>query len=34
LKSKKKVDIIFDLSEDNWNGNKGILVKVVDVVVS
>jgi hypothetical protein len=27
------VSIICDLSEDNWNGNKNILVKVVDVVV-
>jgi hypothetical protein len=33
LRSKKKVDIIFDLNEDNWNGNKGILLKVVDVVL-
>jgi single-stranded-DNA-specific exonuclease len=33
LKTKKKVDIVFDLSEDNWNGNRGILLKVVDVVL-
>lgn len=32
-KAKNGVSIICDLSEDNWNGNKNILVKVVDVVV-
>jgi single-stranded-DNA-specific exonuclease len=31
--AKNGVSIICDLSEDVWNGNKNILVKVVDLVV-
>ncbi|MDR3151079.1 MAG: hypothetical protein LBU14_05955 [Candidatus Peribacteria bacterium] len=32
-KSRNGVNIIFDLLEDNWNGNKNILLKILDVVL-
>jgi single-stranded-DNA-specific exonuclease len=31
-KAKNGISIVCDLSEDSWNGNKNILVKVVDVI--
>ena len=29
----KKLDLIFDISEDNWMGKKNLMLKVVDVVL-
>ncbi len=33
LKKTKKFDIIFDISEDNWNGKRGLMMKIVDIIV-
>lgn len=33
IDSKKDVNIIFELLEDTWNGNRNIMLKVVDVVL-
>ena len=30
----KKLDIIFDISEDNWMGKKNLMLKVIDVILS
>lgn len=32
-RSKKNVSLIFDLSEDTWNGNKNLMLKVVDIIL-
>ena len=32
LKKAKKFDIVFDISEDNWNGKRGLMMKIVDIV--
>ncbi|MDD2907667.1 MAG: single-stranded-DNA-specific exonuclease RecJ [Candidatus Gracilibacteria bacterium] len=32
-RSKKNVSIVFDLSEDSWNGNKNLMLKVVDIIL-
>lgn len=32
-RSKKNVSLVFDLSEDTWNGNKNLMLKVVDIVL-
>ncbi|NDK10295.1 single-stranded-DNA-specific exonuclease RecJ [Candidatus Gracilibacteria bacterium] len=33
LKKATVFDIVFDLSEDNWNGKRGIMIKIVDIVI-
>ncbi|MDA9129229.1 hypothetical protein N9J72_02010, partial [Candidatus Gracilibacteria bacterium] len=33
LKKAKTFDIIFDISEDNWNGKRGLMMKIVDIVL-
>ena len=33
LKKAKTFDVIFDISEDNWNGKRGLMMKVVDIVL-
>ncbi len=33
IREWKKLDLIFDLSEDNWMGKKNLMLKVVDVVL-
>jgi hypothetical protein len=33
LKKHTSFHLVFDISEDHWNGNRGIMMKVVDVVV-
>jgi len=33
LKKRESFDLVFDISEDNWNGKRGIMMKVVDVIV-
>ena len=32
-RSKKNVSLVFDLSEDTWNGNKNLMLKVVDIIL-
>ncbi len=32
-KANKKIDLIFELSEDSWMGKKNLMLRVVDVVV-
>ncbi|NVP17521.1 single-stranded-DNA-specific exonuclease RecJ [Candidatus Gracilibacteria bacterium] len=32
-RSKKNVSLIFDLSEDTWNRNKNLMLKVVDIIL-
>lgn len=33
IKKAEKVDLIFDISEDNWMGKRNLMLKIVDVVV-
>jgi beta-glucosidase/6-phospho-beta-glucosidase/beta-galactosidase len=33
LRNAQNIHIIFDLSEDNFNGKKGIMLKVLDMIV-
>lgn len=33
VKKSKKLDLIFDLSEDSWMWNKNLMLKVVDIIV-
>ena len=33
LKMAKKFDIIFDISEDSWNGKRGLMMKIVDIII-
>lgn len=33
LKWKKTIDLIFDLSEDNWNNKRNLKLQIIDVVV-
>lgn len=30
----KKIDLIFDISEDSWMGNKNLMLKVVDIILN
>lgn len=32
-RSKKNIDIIFELDEDNWNWNKNLALKIIDIVL-
>lgn len=32
-RSKKNVSLVFDLSEDTWNWNKNLMLKVVDIIL-
>ena len=32
-RSKKNVSLVFDFSEDTWNGNKNLMLKVVDIIL-
>ena len=34
IRAWKKLDLIFDISEDNWKGKKNLMLKVVDVVLN
>ncbi|MFH0969108.1 MAG: single-stranded-DNA-specific exonuclease RecJ [Patescibacteria group bacterium] len=34
LKTGDKIDIVFNISEDNWNGNKKIQLKIVDLKIN
>ncbi len=33
IREWKKLDLIFDISEDNWMGKKNLMLKVVDVIL-
>ena len=33
LKKSSSFDIVFDISEDYWNGNRWIMMKIVDIVI-
>jgi len=33
VRNWKKLDLVFDLSEDNWMGKKNLMLKIVDVVL-
>jgi len=33
LRNWKKLDLVFDISEDNWMGKKNLMLKVIDVVL-
>lgn len=33
IKQAKKIDLIFDVSEDSWQGRRNLMLKVVDVIV-
>ena len=33
LKKQKKFDIIFDISEDSWQGKRWLMMKIVDIVL-
>jgi single-stranded-DNA-specific exonuclease len=33
IKKQKSISIVFDLSEDNYNGRKGLLLKIVDIIL-
>jgi len=33
IKKAKKVDLIFDLSEDSWQGRKNLMLKIVDLIL-
>ncbi len=33
LKKATSFDIIFDISQDNWNGKRGLMMKIVDIVI-
>jgi single-stranded-DNA-specific exonuclease len=33
LRKQKSFHLIFDLSEDSWNGKRGLMMKVVDIVL-
>lgn len=33
IKSIGSCDVVCELAEDNWQGKKGIMIRVVDVVV-
>jgi len=32
-RSNKNISLVFDLSEDNWNWNKNLSLKVVDIIL-
>lgn len=33
IKKSKKIDLIFDISEDVWMGKKNLMLKVVDIII-
>jgi len=33
VRNWKKIDLIFDISEDNWMGKKNLMLKVIDVIL-
>lgn len=33
IKQKKEIDLIFDLSEDNWNNKKSLKLQIIDLVI-
>jgi single-stranded-DNA-specific exonuclease len=34
LESKKPIDVVFTLDENEWNGNKQLQMKVIDIRLS
>ncbi len=34
LKKSKTFDVVCDVSEDYWNGQRGIMIKVVDIIIA
>ena len=32
-KNKAPINIVFDMSEDFWNGKKSIMLKVIDIIL-
>lgn len=32
-RSKSKISLVFDISEDSWNGQKNLMLKVVDIIL-
>ena len=34
LNKNSKVDIVFNLREDNWNGNRRIQLRIIDLKIS
>ena len=33
IRNKRKIDIIFDISEDNWMWKKNLMLKIVDIIL-
>ena len=33
IKAKKTISLVFELSEDHWNGNRNLMLKIVDIVL-
>jgi len=33
IKKSDKIDLVFDISEDLWNGRRNLMLKIVDIVI-
>jgi len=33
IKKADKIDLVFDIAEDLWNGKRNLMLKIVDVVI-